>query len=70
LKHVRPGNSVTTGTSDGTVVAIGDLESEQNRRFVDLAEELGAYLNRDLLPFLWLSEVFNIIIICNLRNDV
>jgi hypothetical protein len=45
LKHVRPGNSGTTGTSDGTVVAIGDLESEQNRRFVDFAEELGAYLN-------------------------
>ncbi len=50
FKHFRPGSSklFDKKISDGTVVVIGDLESEGNKEFVDLAEELESHLKHEL----------------------
>jgi hypothetical protein len=54
FKHVRPGSWTGLNdnqipfASDGTVAAIGDLTSEGNKKFVNLAEELECYLKRKL----------------------
>lgn len=54
FKHVRPGSWTGLNdtqipfASDGTVAAIGDLESEGNKEFVNLAEELECHLKCEL----------------------
>jgi hypothetical protein len=49
FKHIRPGKSKKkVNASDGTVVAIGDLEYDGNKQFVDLAEELEYHLKHEL----------------------